>query len=218
VDGPKFDDLTRALGQGRSRRTLLRGLAGGVAGLVAGAVARTNAGVAARELSICHATGDSNAPYQTLTIPQEEMNQHARHGDFLRVECCADGDCPNQYGACGRGTCQTGYCVQLPIAAGTACDPGQSGVTGGVCDGAYTCTASDAPVVCPEGRVALVNGSCAVPCPGGEGCNVCSANRCISTSDGLVCSVGGSGLRCSSNNADCPVGQACSGAFCENLC
>ncbi len=34
MDGPKFDDLTRAFGQGTSRRTLLRGVAGGVAGVL----------------------------------------------------------------------------------------------------------------------------------------------------------------------------------------
>src|SRR3954470_12579200 len=89
MDGPKFDDLARALGQGSSRRTLLRGLAGGVAGLVAGTVVRPHRGALAREITICHATGDPSAPWQSLTIDQSDFNQHARHGDFLRVECCA---------------------------------------------------------------------------------------------------------------------------------
>src|SRR4051794_5009512 len=105
MDGSRFDDLTRSLGKGVSRRTLLRGLAGGFAGVIAGAVARTGSGALAQELTICHTTGDPNAPYQTMTIPQTEMNLHARHGDFVRVECCVDGDCPNQYGVCGIGTC-----------------------------------------------------------------------------------------------------------------
>src|SRR3954447_3632467 len=150
MDGPKFDDLTRAFGQGVSRRRLLRAAAGGVAGLVAGAVARTDRGALARELTICHATGDPNAPYQAMAIPQEEMNLHARHGDFVRVECCADSECPNQYGDCGHGTCQTGYCVQLPVAAGTPCGGEQSCVTSGVCDGAFACAGGGAPVICAE--------------------------------------------------------------------
>src|SRR6478736_3948654 len=119
MDGSKFDNLARALGQGTSRRAMLRGLAGGVAGILAGgALTHQSAGAAGRDLVICHATGDSSAPYQTMTIPQTEMNQHARHGDFVRVECCTDSDCPDQSGECGQGSCQSGYCIQQPLAAG----------------------------------------------------------------------------------------------------
>ncbi len=159
MDGSKFDDLARAFGQGVSRRTLLRGLAGGVAGVVAGAVARTDRGALARELTICHATGDPNAPYQSMVIQQAEMNLHARHGDFVRVECCTDSDCPNQYGACGHGTCTNGYCVQLPVAGGTPCDAGLACVSG-VCDGAFTCAGSGVPVVCPDTGDACTTAIC----------------------------------------------------------
>ena len=104
MESSTFDDLTRALGQERSRRRLLRGLAGLLAG---GALAEQGAEAADRSLLICHATGDPNAPYQAITIQQSEMNLHARHGDFLRVDCCADSDCVSQ----GHLTCESGYCT-----------------------------------------------------------------------------------------------------------
>lgn len=108
MESSTFDDLTRALGQGRSRRKVLRGLTGGLAGLLAGgALARQGAEAADRSLVICHATGNPNAPYQSMTIQQSEMNRHARHGDFLRVDCCTDSDCASQ----GKATCETGYCT-----------------------------------------------------------------------------------------------------------
>ena len=108
MDGSKFDNLARTLGHGTSRRTMLRGLAGGFAGILAGGtLVHQGAGAAGRELVICHATGDPNAPYQTMTIQQTEMNMHARHGDFVRVECCTDSDCASQ----GQVSCETGYCI-----------------------------------------------------------------------------------------------------------
>lgn len=138
MESSTFDDLTRTLAKGRSRRTVLRGLAGGLAGMLAGgALTRHGAAAADRSLVICHATGDPNAPYQAMTILQSEMNLHARHGDHLRVDCCTDSDCVNQ----GHLTCQTGYCTGTFICGEpgapctlsnyrTACCSGPSGIVG----------------------------------------------------------------------------------------
>jgi len=67
-----------------------------VAGVVAGALVCSHAGALARTITICPATGDPRAPWRSLTFDQSDFNQHARQGDFLRVECCADSECPNQ--------------------------------------------------------------------------------------------------------------------------
>jgi len=203
MDGSKFDNLARALGQGTSRRAMLRGLAGGVAGILAGgALTHQSAGAAGRDLVICHATGDSSAPYQTMTIPQTEMNQHARHGDFVRVECCTDSDCPDQSGECGQGSCQSGYCIQQPLAAGTTCGGGQSCLTSGVCDGAFTCSGAGAPIVCAETE----NPCTTAICSEASGCQEVPADDAsictTSTGDDGTCS-GGTCV------AICPAGATC---------
>ncbi len=151
MDGSRFDGLARALGRGTSRRGVLRGVVGGLAGLVAAGVAsRPDISADGRALVICNPTGNPDVPYQELTIQQAEMNLYARGGAFLKVDCCADSDCANQYGECGSGTCTNGYCVQLPVAGGMPCDAGLACVTSGICDGAFNCTGSGAPVICPD--------------------------------------------------------------------
>jgi hypothetical protein len=82
-------------------------------------------------------------------------------------------------------------------------------------DGQPTCDCG-----CPDGRVELSNGTCAVPCPPGGDCSAvgCAANRCIGTNEGNVCSLGQGSGGCNNSNADCPTGRACSGAICELVC
>ena len=158
MDGSRFDDLTRALGRKSTRRRTLAGIAGVVSG---GLFARQ---ANARTLTICHATGDSESPYESLEVSQEEFNLHARHGDYLRVECCADSDCSSLDGVCVSSACQSGYCVQLPAPSGTACEDG-------TCDGAFTCHSQlSTPGMlcgsdddCRGGRV-CVNHGCFHPC------------------------------------------------------
>ena len=148
MDGSKFDHLARSFGQATSRRKLLRGLAGGLAGALAGGtLTRRDGDAAGRELVICHATGDPNAPWQPMTIQQAEFNLHARHGDYLRVECCADDDCPNQAGVCNGGECQNGYCVTTSSNEGDECSM-PNGDTG-------FCTRGDCISACPMGATCL---------------------------------------------------------------
>lgn len=114
--------------------------------------------------------------------------------------CRKNGDCAS--GACGpadRTGRQRCVCPEGTIDCGAGCVAAQC------------CSSAD----CAGGHVCLSNGSCAVPCS--AGCESCG-NRCITTSDGLVCSAGGADQTCNQSNTDCPVGKACSGAFCEQLC
>lgn len=142
VEGSKFDDLARALGGKSTRRRVLAGIAGVVAG---GLFTRQ---ASARTLTICHATGNPAQPYESMTIDQALFNLHARHGDYLRVECCADGDCATLDGMCSSGTCQNGYCVQLPKPAGTPCGSDNACFEQGACDGAMGCSGADTPIAC----------------------------------------------------------------------
>ena len=240
MDGSRFDDLARALGHGISRRKLLRGLAGGVAGALAGG-ALTRKDASARSLTICHATGNPNAPYESLTIQQAEFSLHARHGDYLRVECCADGDCPNQYGECGHGVCQNGYCAQLPAEAGTPCDDGLACSANAVCDGAFTCLGTS--VVCAETENPCTTSVCSesgggcqeVPiadqtsCGTGDACTdyVCASGNCLavpSTACTGNCAVCGSACvdldadpnNCQSCGHICDGGSDCTIATCND--
>ncbi len=148
VDHHRFDDLTKTLAGGASRRGALRALAGGAAGALALLV------------------GPPAAAKPTTSKKSECCPPEAPLlcGGLSCVECCADTDCG-------------------------------------------------------DGSVCLANGTCATPCNGGDDCGTagCAGNRCITTDEESVCSAGGQGQECSTN-AECPVGQACSGAFCEAVC
>lgn len=210
MDGSHFDALTRSLGRGTSRRRVIKGMLGGVAGMLAGKMVTSNASAAGRELTICHATGNPESPYETLTIPQREMNQYARQGDFLRVECCADADCSGA--GCWEATCSTGYCVQLPTAQGAVCDDGLVCTSEGACDGAGNCTAG-APIVCAETDNPCTTSVCDEATGGchevfasnGSECginNVCVSNTCLS------------GV-CQTSETSCPAGDVCHEAGCD---
>jgi hypothetical protein len=144
VEDSQFAELTRQIGRGASRR-LLKGIGGGFAVLVAGGAASRAA--SARDLTICHATDADETPFEPMIVSQAEFNFHAPHGDFLRVECCADGECAAFEKACSSGACQNGYCVQLPEPEGVACSENAC-FSQGSCDGAMTCVDGDILVEC----------------------------------------------------------------------
>ena len=234
MDGDRFDDLTRALGRRASRRRWLKGVAGGVAGVFAGGLAaQRQAGAAGRSLTICHATGNPAAPWETLTIDQAEFNLHARHGDYLRAECCANVDCASTMGECGQAVCQNGYCTQLPLAAGTPCDDGRSCTANAVCDGAFSCAGT--PVECPAPEnpckvascseashgcveVARLNGAA---CGAANACtdHVCMSGECVAR-ELVTCppptdSCHGAGI-CDSASGSCTYPNLENGTSCSN--
>jgi hypothetical protein len=141
--------------------------------------------------------------------------------------CCEAVDrCPPTTGACRNvtGACDDdGACIEENEPDGTPCDSAtgstQCGDNG--CDGAChegQCVGAG----CPFGAIQLSNGSCAIPCPAGLiDCvgSGCGPHQCTPTSDGPVCVRNSpAGGPCNNNNADCPVGAACDGAFCHAVC
>jgi hypothetical protein len=73
---------------------------------------------------------------------------------------------------------------------------------------------------CATGRIALSNGTCALPCPNGPSdCLAagCTPFRCLATDQGPVCLVDNAAGACASNAA-CPPGRACDGTLCEIAC
>ena len=167
VDGRKFDVWTRALSSGRSRRNVLKAAGAaliGVTGVSRGAGAT-------RTLEVCHATGNPEQPYETMEVTRAELNLRLRQGDTLRIDCCADLDCAGSANGCMTGACDTGYCVQLPTAAGTPCEDGLDCTSDSVCDGTGSCSGSvtDCPETAPQCSDPVTCTTTA-DCPSGETC------------------------------------------------
>src|SRR5690349_13391712 len=108
MDGKNFDELTRKLATGASRRNVLRGLLGGAAAL--GGLKATET-LAAKEIktTICHATSSASNPWVMITVNDNSLlPAHYSHGDFdvtPSVECCRAQDCPAPSDPCQVAVC-----------------------------------------------------------------------------------------------------------------
>jgi hypothetical protein len=203
VDNSRFDQFTRIFALSRSRRTILKTLAGSVFG---GALGLAGLGGGVEAKPTCR---DEGHPC--------EGNQTCCDG----LVCVASGRgtakrcnrCPNGQIACGgkcigacvasdachaAGVCdpKTGTCTNPPVAAGTPCGGDNPCNGGGTCDGAGTCQAGT-PMECgPCQACDPADGNCrpdagqdGESCPGDDKCfgrHVCQGGRCAGV-DPVVC-------------------------------
>lgn len=180
MDGNRFDRITRELGTGRSRRSVLKGLAvAAAAGVGLRGRGRVLAGQEKQEL--CHVTGDPNTPYVVISVAEPAWQTHLDHGDTPFLNCCVDADCDdgsvcNGQERCVNGACQPGTplvcddgnpctenscdpvggCQHAPVAAGTSCDDGNVCNGQETCDGNGTCQPGT-PLVCDDGNPCTAN-------------------------------------------------------------
>src|SRR5215203_4932365 len=77
MDGSKFDELTRRLGRGVTRRNALKGIVATASGAVLARIGAEQA--AARDVQVCHEG-------ETISVPQEELNLRIRQGDQIRID------------------------------------------------------------------------------------------------------------------------------------
>jgi hypothetical protein len=157
MDGTRFDQLTRTLAQGTSRRRVLQGLAGTVAGVIAGRrVAPVDAAcppgqVARRGVCVCKTTGRPSAAEGCPCASGEGRCD----GVCTKTPCaCLPSVCPKP------GVCRKGTCCQPQ----TTCGAGQCGLIDNGCGKTLDCGLCCTPVC--DGRVCGDDGC-------GDSCGTC---------------------------------------------
>ncbi len=132
MDGNGFDDLTRRLATGRSRRSVLKGLIGGGAAVLATGAGSTLAKPSPdKKVTVCHYDA-STGQYYEISIAKKALDKHLQNnpGDTLGAcAACTPVDC--QYGEwsgwsectvpCGGGTQISDREVTVPADCGGAC-------------------------------------------------------------------------------------------------
>jgi LPXTG-motif cell wall-anchored protein len=178
MDKRKFDDLTRTLALGKSRRTVIKGLFGGVVGTIAVA-GRPAYGALAQD---------------ACTTDDDCLEDEICCAGFCRaIECCIDDEDPNA--RCPEGTsCFEGVCDPL-LGCGSDDDcAGDEICCEGVCAAIECCMGdADPNARCPEGT-SCFEGYCdelcdIVGCGDGECCcadgKSCSSDCCETPIDVL---------------------------------
>jgi hypothetical protein len=196
MDQNAFDDLTRALARGTSRRQALKLLGGSLAG---GLLAVLGVGEAAAD-DTCKPIGKKC-----------KKNSQCCSGNCANGTCAPT--CPSA-NVCGS-TCLTAPCDANQC---LTCDP-TSGTCASNCTSDQTCSNG---VCCASGKVGLSNGTCATPCNPfilgscGVGCN------CIRESSGTTFCAGSGTPNSCETTRDCPPGQFCTlfqtGGLCATTC
>ncbi len=195
MDGKNFDDLTRKLATGTSRRNVLRGLLGGAAAL-GGLKASGTLAARQEKTTICHATGSDSNPWVKVNVADPSLlPAHYSHGDFIIGDgCCRNQDChcENQCetGVCtltvvGAGEIGSGVCSCVAVADETPCNDGNLCTQIDTCQRGV-CTGSN-PVVCMASDQCHIAGTCDPatglcsnpPKPDGSACD-----------DGDLCTIG----------------------------
>jgi hypothetical protein len=239
MDGSRFDELTKRMSGGLSRRAMLRGLAGGLLG--AAGLAAANTGAEAKKGGSGGGGGNScpdggiSCRGQCLTSAQlatDSRNCGACGARCSSCEICSGSACVSNGDPCcgvrcsGGDTCQGGVCVPppcIPRCQGQEC--GDDGC-GGTCGGCGT----DQP--CLNGRCCVPNcdgkcngdrDGCGGTCPDTHLCcgvvcgqnELCSEGSCVCEAPcgRNVCGADGCGNSCGT----CGTDQFCNGGQCAPL-
>ena len=217
MDNRKFDDLTRSLAAGKSRRTVIKGLFGGVVGSIAVA-GRPAYGAFAQVVNcsdedpcpIGYACVDNvcqqSAPGCVSDTDCDE-DQICCSGACLAIECCIEDDDPNA--RCPEGTsCFEGTCDPI-LGCGDDSECASDEICcNGVCAAIECCIDEEDPNArCPEGTTCF-EGYCDViceiaGCDDGDCCcddGTCSSDCCETPVDVLP-STGSGGTSTSEGGA-----------------
>ena len=211
MDSERFDQLTRTLASGQSRRSLLKGLTGtAVAGLLAAAGVHDAA--ARSRVGICHLTDDGT--YKYITVDQSAVPAHEAHGDVV-TDLTDVANC---------GTC--GNACSAPANASATC--GGNGC-GFVCNEGYEVTETGGacqPIgPCPTGYELVGNDGCFQIVAGLDNSlctNTCSVYGSVPGSGNFLCGTKVASFDPCASDLDCGAEQFCfphrRGNYCVNPC
>jgi hypothetical protein len=194
MDGQRFDELARRIAVGRSRRTVLRNVAGGLITL-----AGVSVGSRPTRAATCSSDGDCTGCEAcidgvcTLTCIGSQVCCQVEAA-FACADCCSDGDCAE-----GQ-VCADGACVVPPCATDADCPScktcnADTGVCVGGCEPGEQCCAGVCAGCCHDSDCGFsddyncVNGVCVPQTCAGEydSCHSFCCWGLICVSDGLYC-------------------------------
>lgn len=212
MDGRQFDNVTRALGRGATRREVTKLIAGGALAVLGLGRASSAGATGDRwdergDVLICH-RDRSRDGFKKVALSKNAAKKHLREhdDDFLWDGCCADRDCPEPDNPCARAVCRQGACVEKPGHRGDIC-----GEAADACSPAPVCVRGS--TVCPPASSA---------CADDEVCrDGACVSRCVPNCDGRACGDDGCGGSCGScgsnevcDNGSCACVPTCEGGSC----
>ena len=195
MDNKRFDELTRAIGAGTSRRRVLKGLAASVGGGLAALVNRRVPGILAAQADPC-TSDDDCAEGEVCNTGQGQCTLSCTTND----ECAEGFVCEPSFGGCLPGEC----------ASDADCDVENGFVCGSQMLRQCGCVSGYRP--CNEDLCCPPDSSC--PADGGTTCIVACTDD-ADCGDGEVCDEGScvSEAECTSDD-DCAEGDVCTDGAC----
>lgn len=205
MDDRRFDDLTRRLARGTSRRQVLKTLASGALGGFAGALGLGQAGAAGCNADAECARGETCDPATGRCMRRggggngRPANQTQSQSVGVAAVCAVDADCaPGE--ACVDSVC-------TPRGGGGQCVRGSGCISDATCCGGEVCDTSAGVCVGAGGPCTNTDGTCtdSLDCCGNEDC---VGNLCQRTAGGCA-----PGAACA-GDAECCGGQVCASGTC----
>jgi Cys-rich repeat protein len=241
MDGKRFDELTRVMGAGASRRRVLKGFAAGIGGGLAALAGKRMGALAAATGEACTIDTDCDAGLSCINDrcqecgPYTNMTVFCPAGQYCDVGgsngVCADCNCatnevcadanytPDNQPVANVCSCPNTTCTDGCCAPGQACDvSGVCSDTGGLHQPCTDNTTCDTGLYCIFDGATYNCDVCSItpdnPCAGGLFCDVSGYwAACVDLCDGVTCA---DTETCDPGTGDCNCNADLCGGVCCN--